>query len=165
MVGLEIPRATALLIRSLTSSRGKGARLSTTSESIAINVAGAGLAVDGPPGLSSELLRLAARQAHVHLFTDTECNVWANGPFVLLHAAYDGPITLNTARTAPIHDLLTGAVLGRGPKITLTLQKGETRIVRSRGDLRRARHVAVRSANERLCAQRSPQRTTARPLA
>jgi hypothetical protein len=86
----------------------------------------------GPPGLSSELLRLAARQAHVHLFTDTECNVWANGPLLLLHAAHDGPVTLNTAHAAPIHDLLTGAVLGRGPKVTLTLQKGETRVFRIR---------------------------------
>ncbi len=86
----------------------------------------------GPPGLSSELLRLAARQAHVHLFTDTECNVWANGPFVLLHAAHDGPVTLNTAGTDPIHDVLTGTVLGRGPNVTLTLLKGETRAFRIR---------------------------------
>ena len=33
----------------------------------------------GPPGLTSELLRVAARRAGVHLFTQDDCNVYANG--------------------------------------------------------------------------------------
>ena len=34
----------------------------------------------GAPGLTSELLRIAARNAGVHLYTQTDCNVYANGP-------------------------------------------------------------------------------------
>jgi beta-galactosidase len=47
-----------------------------------------------------ELLRLAARKAGVHLYTQTDCNVYANGPIVALHASHDGPIIVNTAITA-----------------------------------------------------------------
>jgi hypothetical protein len=41
----------------------------------------------GAPGLTSELLRLAARKTGVHLCTQTDCNVYAIGPIVALHAA------------------------------------------------------------------------------
>jgi hypothetical protein len=84
----------------------------------------------GAPGLTSELLRLAARKAGVHLFTQTDCNVYANGPMVALHAAQDGPITLDTGRHGTIHDAVTDQVIGTGPSLTLPLQKGETRIFR-----------------------------------
>ncbi|NOX53999.1 MAG: hypothetical protein GXP27_06075 [Planctomycetes bacterium] len=83
----------------------------------------------GPPALTSELLRLAARRADVHLFTDTDCNVYANGPFLVLHASHDGPIQLNTGRSGPVRDVFTGKTLGDGPKLKLTLKKGETRIL------------------------------------
>ena len=69
----------------------------------------------GAPGLTSELLRLAARKAGVHLYTQTDCNVYANGPIVALHASQDGPITLDTGRRGPVHDALTGDLVGNGP--------------------------------------------------
>ena len=47
----------------------------------------------GAPGLTSELLRFAARQAGGHLYTETDCNVYANGPFVAVHGSQDGAIT------------------------------------------------------------------------
>ncbi len=83
----------------------------------------------GPPGLTAELLRAAARRAGVHLFTQTDCNVYANGPFLALHAAEDGPLELDTGRTAPVRDLMTGETLGPGPKITLKLKMGDTRVL------------------------------------
>jgi len=82
----------------------------------------------GPPGLTSQLLRLAARKAGVHLFTQTDCNVYANGPYVVLHAAQDGPLEIDTGRRRPLTDLLTGEDLGPGPKATAALKKGDTRI-------------------------------------
>ncbi len=85
----------------------------------------------GPPGLTSELLRVAARKAGVHLFTQTDCNVHANGPFLVLHAADSGPLEIDTNTASPVLDVLTGARLGSGPKITLQLQKGETRVLRT----------------------------------
>ena len=84
----------------------------------------------GAPGLTSDLLRLAARKAGVHLYTQTECNVYANGPFVALHAAQDGPITLDTGRPGQVHDALSGDLLGKGPHLILPLKKGETRVLR-----------------------------------
>jgi hypothetical protein len=84
----------------------------------------------GAPGLTSELLRLAARKTGAHLFTQTDCNVYANGPLVALHAAQDGSITLDTGRHSAIHDAITDQVIGTGPSLTLSLEQGDTRIFR-----------------------------------
>ena len=84
----------------------------------------------GAPGLTSELLRLAARKAGVHLYTQTDCNVYASGPIVALHAAQDGPVTLDTGHRGEVHDALTGALVGKGPTLTLPMTKGETRVLR-----------------------------------
>lgn len=92
------------------------------------NADGASLFV-GAPGLTSELLRLAAREAGVHLFTDQDCNVYANGRFVALHASQDGPVTLNVGQARPINDLLSGQPVGLGPRLMLPLKRGETRVL------------------------------------
>ena len=84
----------------------------------------------GAPGLTSELLRAAARAAGVHLFTETDCNVYASGSFVVLHAAQNGSVELDVGRRGPISDVLTGSEVGQGPKISLPLKFGETRILR-----------------------------------
>ncbi len=84
----------------------------------------------GPPGLTSQLLRLAARRAGVHLWTETDCNVYANGPFVVLHGAHDGPVELDVRAERPVVDLQTGRVVGHGPRIRLLLRRGQTRVLR-----------------------------------
>src|SRR6185369_12276622 len=84
----------------------------------------------GPPGLTSELLRVAAREAGVHLFTTNDCNVYANGPYVALHGSKDGQLTLDTAKKAIVRDVLTGGEVGNGPILILPLRRGETRILR-----------------------------------
>lgn len=84
----------------------------------------------GAPGLTSEVLRVAARAAGVHLFTETDCNVYANAQFLALHASQDGPLAIDLGRAGPVSDMLTGVELGAGPKITLPLKRGETRILR-----------------------------------
>jgi len=90
----------------------------------------------GPPGLTSELLRAAARKAGVHLFTETDCNVYANGPYLVLHASQDGPVAVDTSRSGPVVDLLTGELLGMGPKVTIPMQLGETRVLVAAGNER-----------------------------
>jgi hypothetical protein len=84
----------------------------------------------GPPGLTSELLRLAARQASVHLVAQSDCNVYANGPYLVLHASKDGPLEIDAGQAGSIRDLLTGQTVGEGPKIILPLKMGETRVLR-----------------------------------
>lgn len=84
----------------------------------------------GVPRLTSELLRLAAREAHVHLFTETDCNVYANGSFLALHGSQDGPLDLNTGKPEPVRDFFTGEAIGQGPTLQLSLKRGETRVFR-----------------------------------
>jgi hypothetical protein len=84
----------------------------------------------GVPGLTSDLLRIAARKGGVHLYTQTDCNVYANGPIIALHAAQDGAITLDTGHRGAVHDALTGSLVGNGPLITLPSKKGDTRVLR-----------------------------------
>lgn len=83
----------------------------------------------GVPGLTSELLRVAARAGGVHLFTDTDCNVYANGRFLALHAADDGPLVLDVGRAGRVSDVLSGARIGAGPRVTVPLRRGETRVL------------------------------------
>jgi len=82
----------------------------------------------GTPGLTSDLLRIAARKGGVHLYTQTDCNVYANGPIIALHAAQDGPITLDTGQRGSVHDALSGDLVGNGPCLTLPMTRGDTRI-------------------------------------
>lgn len=79
----------------------------------------------GPPALSSQLLRAVARQAGVHLYTNTGANVYVNGPYMILHASQDGPVNLNAPR--PLIDLTTNTPLPEGP---LTLKKSQTRVLK-----------------------------------
>jgi hypothetical protein len=84
----------------------------------------------GAPGLTTELLRFAAVRAGVHRYTETDCNVYASGPFVALHASQDGPITLDVGQSAAVTDALSGEPVGRGPSFSLSLHRGETRVLR-----------------------------------
>lgn len=84
----------------------------------------------GVPGLSSELLRLASRQAGVHLFTQSDCNIYANGPFLALHAAQDGPLQIDTGKASGVDDVLNGARVAVGPRFSMPLKRGETRVLR-----------------------------------
>ena len=83
----------------------------------------------GPPGLTSELLRLAARKSGVHLVTQRDCNVYANGPYLVLHASQSGPLEIDTGAAGTIRDLMSGETIGPGPTINLALQKGDTRVL------------------------------------
>ena len=80
-------------------------------------------------GLTSDALRQAARAAGVHLFTETDCNVYANGPFVVLHASQDGPVVVRTGTRGSVRDALSGESIGSGPQLTLALRRGETRVL------------------------------------
>jgi hypothetical protein len=84
----------------------------------------------GVPGLTSSLLRIIAKRAGVHLYTNTDCNVTANGPFLVLHGAADGPVQLDTGSTADVFDLISNEKVGTGPVFPLDLGKGKTRVLR-----------------------------------
>ena len=58
------------------------------------------------------------------LFTDTDCNVYASGPFVAVHGSQDGPITLHLHAHGPVVDVLSGEVVGTGPELDAALASG-----------------------------------------
>ena len=82
----------------------------------------------GAPGLTSELLRLVAREVDVHLFTDTDCNVYANGGFIAVHASQDRPLWLDLGGAGPVKDALSGETVGQRPRLMLPLKRGDTRV-------------------------------------
>ncbi|MCX7007279.1 MAG: hypothetical protein NTY53_08525, partial [Kiritimatiellaeota bacterium] len=83
----------------------------------------------GAPGLTSDLLRFAARIAGAHLITQRDCNVHANGPFISLHASQDGRLEIDTGCAEPVSDLLTGEKLGAGPIVFWDAKFGESKIL------------------------------------
>ncbi|MCE0498525.1 MAG: beta-galactosidase [Methylacidiphilales bacterium] len=106
------------------------AAYSDGSTAVAVRTTNMGTSIfTGPPGLTPGLLRFAARLAKVHLYTQTDCTVFANGPYLVLHSLREGPLQIDTGRSSPIHDVLTGETLGNGPQLSLPLKNGETRVL------------------------------------
>lgn len=84
----------------------------------------------GVPGWDLGLLRGLAREAGVHLYTDTLCHIYANGPVLGLHAVADGPVMITLPRAARVRDALTGDAVADGTSFELDLKLGDTRIYR-----------------------------------
>ena len=84
----------------------------------------------GVPQLTPELIRGLAKVAGVHLFTEGKATVWAAEGYLSLQAHETGPLVLNTGRPGKVVDALDGKVLGDGPEVTLTLKKGEVRVIK-----------------------------------
>lgn len=77
--------------------------------------------------LPQELLRMIAKRAGVHLYTETDAVIAANGPYIVVHACSTGPVTVNARGT--VYDAFTSDKLG-GPSVTLEMKFGETRVLR-----------------------------------
>jgi len=84
----------------------------------------------GAPELTSELLRLAARAAKVHLFAQSNATVFANGPYLSVSATQDGPVVVNTGKTSATVNVANGKLIGKGPTFTLNMTKGDTVVMR-----------------------------------
>ncbi|HSV74036.1 MAG TPA: beta-galactosidase [Chthonomonadales bacterium] len=84
----------------------------------------------GAPALTPEVVRLAARAGGVRLMADRDALVHANGPIVAVTATQDGTVALDVGRAVPVMDALSGARVGRGPRLALRLRRGETRVLR-----------------------------------
>ena len=84
----------------------------------------------GVPKLTPELLRALAQLAGVHLYIEGKATVWASEGFLSFQAQATGPLTLDTGQEGTISDALTGKPLGRGPRLTLSVTQGETRVLR-----------------------------------
>jgi hypothetical protein len=86
----------------------------------------------GVPQLTPELVRALAKLAGVHLFTEGKATVWAAEGYISLQAHETGPLVVHTGRQGRVFDAIDGKALGDGPQVTLTLKKGEVRVIRQR---------------------------------
>ena len=62
---------------------------------------------------------LGGSEAGVHLVTQPDCNVYANGPYLVLHGSHNGPLELDTGAAGTIHDFMSGETIGPGWTINL----------------------------------------------
>ena len=70
--------------------------------------------VASDPRLSSEMLREIAREAGVHIYSDTGETLYASHRYVALHSAGGGPRTIRLPRTCEtVAELFSGRVVGR----------------------------------------------------
>ena len=84
----------------------------------------------GVPAWTNQLVRALAKVAGVHLYTTVDANVWAAEGYLAIHTMSDGPLRVNTGKTAPVKDAFTGKIVGQGPSISLDVKAGETRVLR-----------------------------------
>jgi hypothetical protein len=84
----------------------------------------------GVPQLTPELVRALAKMAGAHLFTEGKATLWAAEGYLSLQAHETGPLVLDTGRQGKVVDALDGKALGDGPQVTLTLKKGEVRVIK-----------------------------------
>ncbi len=83
----------------------------------------------GVPSLSTELLRLAAKEAGVGLVTEEDAVIYQNGPFVVIHPVKDGVLRVHVNGSVPVWDYLTGESIGSGPTLDVTVKAGDTCIL------------------------------------
>ena len=82
------------------------------------------------PQLTPELVRALAVMAGAHVFTDGKASLWAAEGYISVQAHEAGPLVIDTGKKGPIPDALDGKVLGEGPSVTLTMKKGEVRVIK-----------------------------------
>lgn len=84
----------------------------------------------GVPKLTPELVRALAKLAGAHIYTEGNATVWATDHYLSFQALEAGPLTIDTGTKAPVTDALDGKPLGNGPKVTLEVKQGETRVLK-----------------------------------
>ncbi|MDO4583840.1 MAG: beta-galactosidase [Planctomycetia bacterium] len=78
-------------------------------------------------GLRLEELLQAVEEAGVHRFTDRPCNVWANGPYILLHGAEDGILTVTGKNPrGKLRNAITGEKISDSSQAEIHLPLGKT---------------------------------------
>ena len=82
------------------------------------------------PALTTELLRALARIAGVHLYTQVDAAVWADGNLTSIHVPTDGPLEVTMPRAGAVTDIYSGRTFGSGPTVTIPARKGETLMLR-----------------------------------
>ncbi len=85
----------------------------------------------GTPGLTPEMLRIAADKANVHVYSRDNAAVWSNGPYVAVQATRDGPVAVRLKSRNVVSDAITGERIGSGPHLTFNMRKGDIRVLKA----------------------------------
>jgi hypothetical protein len=111
------------------SARTLGVYQDTGLAALAVKTVGQACSVFcGANKLTTALLRGIAREAGVHLYSDSEDPFEANDQFILLHTSTAGTKTLTLKAPADVVDVYTGEVLFRRvPGFTMDLPAEQTR--------------------------------------
>ena len=76
-------------------------------------------------------MREIARQAGVHIYTETDDNFFAGGDFLCIHADSTGEKTLRLPRRTDAVEIYTGEVLGRDTDcLVFPMKAFETKVIR-----------------------------------
>ncbi|MBP7462090.1 MAG: T9SS type A sorting domain-containing protein, partial [Candidatus Delongbacteria bacterium] len=84
----------------------------------------------GTPQLNTELIRVLAKLAGVHLYADQDAAIWAAEGYVSVHAVNDSPLVLHITDSVAVTDAISGEMIGIGPQIALNLKTGDTRLLK-----------------------------------
>jgi len=83
------------------------------------------------PGLPACVVRLFAKEAGVHIYTETGDRFYRQGDLAVLHASFSGRRTLVLPRPADVFDVRRGRSLARDAlEVELNLNRGETAVLR-----------------------------------
>ncbi len=79
-------------------------------------------------GMEPEKLRETAKNAGIHFYTEEPCSVWANGPYIVLHAPQDGLYHVHPRDSeSELSDVITGEKI----VAEIFMKKGETRVLQA----------------------------------
>lgn len=79
----------------------------------------------GVPEIPRELYRYMMKLAGVHIYTDDNASVYANGKYISVVALGDGAVNLDIPATGDVYDAVDGGVVGKAPKVRLDMKKGD----------------------------------------
>lgn len=86
----------------------------------------------GVPQLTPELVHALAKLAGVHLFTSPGPSLWAANGYLSVQAQTTGVMIIDTGWDGTVRDALSGAKIGEGPRVTLSMEQGDVRVLRYR---------------------------------
>ena len=85
----------------------------------------------GGVALNAQFVREVARQAGVHIYTETDDNFFAGGDFLCIHATSTGEKTIRLPHRTDAVEIYTGEILGRNTDcLVFPMKAFETKVIR-----------------------------------
>ncbi len=85
------------------------------------------------PEIPRSLYKYMMKLAEVHIYTNDEAAVYANGNYISVTALKDGPVKLDIPSSEKIYDAVEDKLLGTAPALELDMKKGDIYLLRLGG--------------------------------